>query len=122
MVDASAEHMTCAHCEGTGTCKNGQNQTSCAVCRKHQQLTSAAIEDASGLVCSVCRGRGILEAMASRLRNRLVPCLALIIVCFVLLLVWDTHDKENFGEILAFSGTLIGSITGYYFGGKSGNV
>ena len=60
--------------------------------------------------------------MASRLRNRLVPCLALIIVCFVLLLIWDTHDKENFGEILAFSGTLIGSITGYYFGGKSGNV
>lgn len=121
-MNASTEQMKCAHCEGSGTCRNGHNQTSCAICRRSHKLESSSIEDTSGLICTICQGHRIFEVTAARLRNRLVPFLALFIVCFVLVLVWNTIDKENFGEILAFSGTLIGSITGYDFGGKSGTT
>ena len=36
-----------------------------------------------------------------------------------LAIVFLKSSKENFTEILAFAGTLIGSVTGYYFGGKT---
>ena len=81
--------VTCAHCSGTGTCKNGENESSCYACKKASKY------------------------------NRIVPVLALLIVYCALAIVFLKSSKENFTEILAFAGTLIGSVTGYYFGGKT---
>jgi hypothetical protein len=109
--------MPCAHCSGTGTCNNGQDKDSCHTCKKEQKIKLT--ERAPGLVCSVCGGVGIAEPKSYRIHNRIVPILALLIVYMALILIWINASKENFSEILAFAGTLIGSVTGYYFGGKN---
>ena len=67
----------------------------------------------------MCGGVGIAEPKSIRIHNRIVPVLALLIVYFALAIVLLKSSEENFSEILAFAGTLIGSVTGYYFGGKT---
>ena len=108
--------MKCAHCSGTGTCKNAENENTCLVCIKEQKVKSNG--HTSGLVCSVCHGIGMAEPKSLRIHNRIVPMLAILIVYLALFLVILLSSKEHFSEILAFAATLIGSITGYYFGGK----
>ena len=109
--------VTCAHCSGSGTCKNGENESSCYACKK--EIKYKKTEPTSGLVCSVCRGVGVAEPKSVRIHNRIVPLLAILIVYFTLAIVMLKSSNENFSEILAFAGTLIGSVTGYYFGGKT---
>lgn len=109
--------VKCAHCGGTGTCKNGETETSCLVCKKAHKVNSAG--NTSGLVCSVCCGYGVAEPKSARMQNRIIPMLAIIIVYFALFLIFMLARTDNFSEVLAFAATLIGSITGYYFGGKS---
>ncbi len=76
-------------------------------------------KEAVGLICSVCKGYGVAEPMTPRLRNRITPLLSLFIVYLALALVMLFGSKEHFNEILAFAATLIGSVTGYYFGGRN---
>lgn len=57
--------------------------------------------------------------MTARLQRRITPLLAMVIVYLALVLVWMYADSSHFPEILAFAATLIGSITGYYFGGRN---
>lgn len=118
MSELNSDFVACAHCQGSGTCKNGENESSCSVCAKKQKLTLNK-EKLTGLVCSVCGGLGALEPKTARIHNRIVPLLAMLIVYFALSMVLFFYDKEHFNEVLAFAATLIGSVTGYYFGGKS---
>lgn len=113
--------IQCAHCKGSGTCTSSANESSCAVCmKKHKLLSRANVGELfTGLVCSVCSGQGQVEPFTTRLQQRIVPSLALILVYFALALIWSFASKENFHELLAFAGTLIGSVTGFYFGGRS---
>jgi hypothetical protein len=60
-----------------------------------------------------------VEPLTVRLQQRIVPLLALILVYAALVLIWSYASRENFHELLAFAGTLIGSVTGFYFGGRS---
>lgn len=116
-MDEMSGLVKCAHCAGTGTCKNGENDKSCLVCIKEQKVK--VTDSTSGLVCSVCHGVGITEPKSARLHNRIVPVLAMMIVYVALFLVMVLSTKEHFSEVLAFAATLIGSVTGYYFGGKT---
>lgn len=116
-MDEIKGFIKCAHCSGTGTCKNGEKETSCFACKKESKLKNN--ETTTGLVCSVCLGLGMAEPKSLRIQNRLVPMLALLLVYFALVLIAVFASKDNFPEILAFASTLIGSITGYYFGGKN---
>lgn len=104
----------CAHCEGTGTCKNGLEGTSCASCTKKNELKG---KDHSGLLCGSCGGIGLAEPMTERLNKRAKPLLAMNIVFVVLIIVAVclVTKNDHFSEILVFASTLIGSITGYYF-------
>jgi hypothetical protein len=36
-MDEMYGFVKCAHCAGTGTCKNGENDNSCLVCIKKQK-------------------------------------------------------------------------------------
>jgi hypothetical protein len=108
--------LSCAHCGGTGTCRNGSAGDSCAVCIKKNKIEDQA---STGLVCSVCLGYGALEPRMSRVRNLIAPVFALLIVCTALALAWFFAGDEHFTEVLAFAATLIGSITGYYFAGRN---
>jgi hypothetical protein len=108
--------LPCAHCGGTGTCRNGNAGDSCAVCIKKNRIEG---ETSTGLVCSVCRGYGAVEPRTARLRNLIAPVFALLIVYTALGLAWFFAGEDHFTEVLAFAATLIGSITGYYFGGRN---
>lgn len=107
----------CAHCSGSGTCRNGKDGDSCSVCIKEVESKT----NAQGLVCSVCGGLGVAEMRTDRINRRVTSMLAMLIAYFALTFVFVLALIENkyFSECLAFSGTLIGSITGYYFGGKT---
>lgn len=116
MQEEICGYVPCAHCQASGTCRNGEEHRSCALCVKKAQIKSGASE---GLVCSVCKGFGVAEPQTIQIRNRITPALAWGIVSIALLLVCYLAEKENFHEVLAFAATLIGSVTGYYFGGRS---
>jgi hypothetical protein len=110
------DFLPCAHCGGTGTCRNGNAGDSCAVCIKKNKIEEPA---SAGLVCSVCHGYGAVEARAARLRSIISPVFALLIACAALGLAWFFAGDEHFTEVLAFAATLIGSISGFYFGGRN---
>ena len=107
----------CAHCSGSGTCTNGKENESCFVCNKEAKAKVGS----KNLVCSVCGGIGLAEIKSDRINRRTAPLLAILIAYFALIFVFFLAftNNQHFSEGLAFSGTLIGSITGYYFGGNS---
>jgi hypothetical protein len=109
-------HLTCAHCGATGTCRNGSAGDSCAVCIKKNRIEG---QPSTGLVCSVCQGYGAVEPKTGRLRNLIAPVFTLLIVYTALGLAWFFAGDEHFTEVLAFAATLIGSISGYYFGSRN---
>ncbi|MCL1050731.1 molecular chaperone DnaJ [Shewanella abyssi] len=106
----------CKHCSGTGTCENGIDDSSCAICARRNFILKHS--PAHGLVCSVCKGHCKIEPMSSRLKNRTGPLLAIYIMATAIMMV-TTGSSEHFSEVLAFIGTLTGAITGFYFSGKN---
>ena len=117
------EFVTCKHCEETGTCTNGSNGDSCTRCIAYwiqyvQNYKPKEVE--KGLVCSVCWGKGVTEPTSSKWQNRFTPILAMVFVllAFLLVFVFGLFKIPDFDKVLVFAGTLIGSITGYYFGGE----
>lgn len=120
MEGIKANLYPCAHCDGSGTCKNGKEKSSCSACIKRNELKG---KEYVGLLCGSCGGIGLAEPVTERLNKRTKPLLAMGIVFFMLILifVFAFTKNEYFNQILAFAGTLIGSITGYYFSASRGN-
>lgn len=112
--------MPCAHCNSTGTCSSGENNYSCAVCVKYNKLKNDTSH--KGLICSVCKGLGAGEIKSDRINNIITPFLAVVIVYFVLFIISINMNNSNLDKLLIFGGTLIGSITGYYFAEKRRDV
>ena len=105
----------CAHCEGIGTCKNDSGK-SCAACVKRNKLGGSET-GYCGLPCSICRGSGTVEPTSLKFQNRFTPVLASAFVglAFIAIGVFGFFRETHFPAILAFAGTLIGSVTGFYF-------
>ncbi len=119
-MEHQSQHIhSCAHCSGSGTCKHGVNDASCAACAVKNELKKG---EYFGLACGTCGGLGKTDTVTYRMNNRTTPLLAIMIVacCFALICVGILRD-QHFQEILTFSGTVIGSVIGYYFGGKFEN-
>ena len=108
----------CKHCRQSGTCTNGLDGESCAVCARRRLFRDYSAKP-QGLVCSVCHGRGLVEPFSLQLQNRFVPCFAgaLVTALFVVLVV-TLKDVNQFDKVIGFAGTMIGTIVGYYFGGR----
>ncbi|WP_020161654.1 hypothetical protein [Cycloclasticus pugetii] len=108
----------CAHCSGTGTCNHGENGDACAACVKKQELKRG---NYMGLACGTCGGLGKTDTLTYRMNNRATPLLAISIICFCFILIFSFGLTKNphFSEILTFSGTLVGAVTGHYFGKRS---
>jgi hypothetical protein len=116
LVDASQ----CQHCGTLGTCTTGNNGHSCARCKAVwvKEFGIDPGKEYKGLVCSVCRGRGIAESHRVKWEYRFPAVLALIFVFLTfMLLYFRQRIGIDPGLALTFAGTLIGSITGFYFGG-----
>lgn len=114
MHDIKSNLYPCAHCEGSGTCRNGEQQLSCAVCIKANELKGKGF---AGLPCTVCGGIGQAEPKTERINKR-IPALVGFLVIFLLLLgvlTCGITQSRYFSEVLAFSGPLIGSVLAYYY-------
>ncbi|XQE67386.1 molecular chaperone DnaJ [Pseudomonas sp. P3C3] len=118
MHDIKANLYPCAHCAGVGTCKNGIGQNSCAICIKNSELKG---KDFVGLPCSICGGIGLAEAKTERINKRIPALLGFLVVfLLILFLLFAAVTNSNyFSEILAFSGTLIGTVLGFYYSARA---
>ena len=118
MHDIKANLYPCAHCAGVGTCKNGQGDLSCAVCIKDNELKGKEFQ---GVPCGVCGGIGQAEPRTERINKR-TPAILGFSVVFTLMfgvLFCGIFESRYFSEVLAFSGTLIGTVLGFYFSARS---
>lgn len=114
----------CAHCKETGTCMNGKDGASCTACIiKNEIFMLFRFKKHIGLLCGACGGIGMAEPMTERMNKRTKPFIAIttLIILFALIYTAFFTDSQHFSAILAFAGTLIGSITGYYFSSKISN-
>jgi len=121
MQDVKANLYPCKHCSETGICTSGEGETSCDACAKYHELKRN--KSYSGLSCGTCGGLGQSEPLTERLNKRTKPLLAMGIVFLVLIFVFilAVFKNPHFPEFLAFSGTLIGGITGFYFSNSQNN-
>ncbi len=115
MQEIKANLYPCKHCNETGICTSGKGECSCQACAKYHDLKKA--KEYVGLACGTCGGLGQSEPMTERVNKRTKPLLAMGIVFMVLffLFILGLLKSPHFTEFLAFSGTLIGSITAFYF-------
>jgi hypothetical protein len=117
------ELVACKHCHESGTCDNGKEKNSCDACaieyiKGYDPLSSEKVF--YGLKCSVCDGLGQDEPTTFKWHNRFLPILTATFVALavILLLVFGLMESKYFENILVFASTLIGSITGFYYGGE----
>lgn len=108
----------CAHCAGVGTCRNGRNELSCAVCIKAHELKGIEL---AGLPCGVCGGIGQAEPRTERINKRMPALLGFMVVFLLMFGVFLSAVLKSpyFSEVLAFSGTLIGAVLGFYYSGRN---
>src|SRR2546427_3687796 len=120
---ALPDFVNCQHCDMRGTCRNGLGGKSCGRCVakwKNETTGYAGQENEQvGLVCSVCWGRGLTEPAALKWDKRFPFVLAsgLVLLGFSVLLLGHFVELPP-DKALPFVGTLLGSITGYYFGAE----
>ncbi|UMR31595.1 hypothetical protein MJ904_05090 [Massilia sp. MB5] len=113
MSNVTATLYACGHCKETGTCSNGSDGLSCSACAAEHALKGS---EHRGLPCGVCGGMGRAEPKTERINKRMAPILAYVVVVLLLMgIALSAIFDRHFSEILAFAGTVIGAITGYYF-------
>lgn len=113
MSNIVATLYPCAHCKETGTCSTGSNGASCASCVESHTLKGS---EHYGLSCGVCGGMGKVEPKTERINKRMAPILAYVLAMLLLVgIAVSAYTDRHFSEVLAFAGTVIGAITGYYF-------
>ena len=113
--------VPCAHCATLGTCRNGQEGAGCSRCQafwigRGEKLES--FSDRTGIVCSVCWGKGLAEPSNQKWQYRFPAMLALLIIVAAVFLLFLFDGKKEFDKVIVFVSTLVGSVTGYYFGGE----
>lgn len=114
MSEIKSNLYPCAHCQETGTCTSGENNNSCNLCIKRNELKG---KEHVGLACGICGGIGQAEPMTERMNKRITPVLSIAIVLPLLAMVWWslTVRSEYFTEVLAFASAIIGTVVGFYF-------
>jgi hypothetical protein len=117
--------IECRHCNGTGTCSNGDSGNSCASCAAKAAasplpFTKNKIVSTKGLPCGTCLGYGDVERRVWHLQSSVAPVLGLSIILIVLLIVVviAMASPTLHAQILTLLGTLAGSVVGFYFRGQ----
>ena len=117
--------IECRHCQGTGTCSNGENGNSCDSCVEKAKdgpylFGKRKINSTKGLPCGACQGYGDIEGRTWQLQSSIGPFLGLLIIPIVLVIVGmiAATSPTHHAEILTLLGTLAGSIrVGFCFRG-----
>ena len=118
MPDIKSNLYPCAHCQESGTCRNGEKNQSCNLCIKRNELKG---KEHSGLACGICGGLGQAEPVTERINKRVTPILSIFIILPLLMMVFAAMvlKSEYFTEILAFASAIIGTVVGYYFSARN---
>ena len=121
-MEIKESYLACAHCGQTGTCNNGNDLMSCIKCSREAKNIFGKFfcKPAKGVICSVCKGYGVVEPYTFSLNNRIRPALASGIIVGAIVILPAALGTEHFDAILAFSTTITGAVTGFYFGGTGG--
>src|SRR5690554_3100965 len=119
-ANSSEKHTLypCNHCKETGTCTNGNNDSSCLSClKKNTVYPWERKKHSRGIICGVCGGLGKTELMTARMNERTKPMLALwgLVVLPLLILFSLIYKSDLSGTVVTLAGTLMGSIVTYYF-------
>ena len=114
MKDLKSNLYPCAHCKETGTCANGIDGHSCALCVKRSDFKVK--QELEGLPCSVCRGLGIAEPSTELMHKRTPVIIAVILptLLFSLIFIAIIIKSEYFTQILTFASTLLGMILTFW--------
>ena len=123
MAGPEACSSTCKHCDESGTCRTLTSLVVVSVHAGGGRISFGPEDPTNGLICSVCWGKGLVEASAAKWSNRFpfISSSGLVLLGFAcfFLISWTKIDEH---QALTFSGTLLGSITGFYFGGERGRL
>jgi hypothetical protein len=123
---SALEQAPCVHCGATGVCKNGPKETACFDCvarlsAKIWQRWTASKPNTSnvqkGCWCGVCLGKGRIEGATFKILKFFPFAFALLFIgcCFVVL--WHTAHGE-LDKLQGALTTIMGTIVGFYFGGR----
>lgn len=115
MQEIKANLYPCKHCNETGTCSSGENGSSCSACVKYHELKGK--QQYFGLACGTCNGVGQAEPTTERINKRVKPILSMVIVFLLLVfsMLLALTNNKYFPEFIVFAGTIIGSVTTFYF-------
>jgi hypothetical protein len=116
--------IECRHCDGTGTCSNGEDGNSCASCAEKASegpfpFKKKKIDSMKGLPCGICQGYGDVEGRVWHLQSTISPVIGVLVVAIVLMIILAiaATSPTHHTEILTLLGTLAGSVIGFYFRG-----
>ncbi len=110
----------CKHCSLTGTCSNGENNTSCSACVKTHGLPLYRFfkeKKYFGLRCGSCGGLITTDLYTNRMVDRLKPLLSIGIVgvSAALSLFAGAMDNELLPQVLTAWTAVVGLVVGYHF-------
>jgi hypothetical protein len=126
MPRSALEQAPCPHCLATGTCTRGPELTACSDCidrvsarmwQRFKVRQLSASKEQPGCWCGVCLGKGRIEGATFKFL-RFFPFIfaaAFVAGCFLVLLLAGKETSEKLQGALT---TLMGTIVGFYFGGK----
>lgn len=110
-MDVKTNLVPCAHCSETGTCRTGDNGSTCLKCVKLNEVKGALHY---GLSCGCCGGLGKAEIMSDRDNKRLKPVISVLTVVFMAILLYASFvtQSQHFMLILYLFAALIAGILG----------
>jgi len=119
------EQAPCPHCGATGVCKNGLGGAACSNCvarvssriwqRWRIEKTDAGSQ--TGCWCGVCFGKGRIEGASFKILKFFPFAFALLFIGCCFLVLWHTGEA-NLDKLQGALTTIMGTIVGFYFGGK----
>jgi hypothetical protein len=123
---SALEQAPCVHCGATGVCKNGAEGTACFDCvarlsAKIWQRWTASEFNASnpqrGRWCGVCLGKGRIEGATFKILQFFPFAFALLFIGCRFVVLWHTSHGD-LDKLQGALTTIMGTIVGFYFGGR----
>jgi hypothetical protein len=123
------QQRECPHCEGKGFC-HVCSQESCKSCVRWMMSTkferwmalapSGMPDGAVCCKCSVCGGKGFVEGATFKMRNYFPFFFAsAFVICSFLIFGFKADGGDKLQSSLT---TILGTIVGFYFGGRKSDA
>jgi hypothetical protein len=127
MLRSAMEQAPCPHCGATGTCTHGPTGTACSDCidrisarmwQRFKVRGANADNGQKGCWCGVCLGKGRIEGATFKFLRFFPFFFAAVFVVCCFFVLWHTRGTDGLEKLQGALTTLMGTIVGFYFGGK----